>query len=86
MPYIRPEDRKKFDYVLNSLPNMSTKGELEYCIFKLMLMYFKDGKAWRYLNLHDATYAASHCSDEFRRRFLDVREEQAIYQNGDITY
>lgn len=84
MPYIKQEDRKKFDTVLDQLPEMKVKGELEYCIFKLMKQYMKN-KERRYGNLHDTTYAAHHCGDEYRRRFLDDRENKAIEENGDVT-
>lgn len=83
MPYIRPEDRIQFDEVLDNIPSIQTKGELEYCIFKLMTIYMED-KDWKYTNLHDTVYAAQHCADEYRRRFLDDREDSAIEDNGDI--
>lgn len=83
IPYIKKSDRIKFDEVLNKLPTMAVKGELEYCIYKLMTIYMKD-KEWRYSTLHDTTYSAQHCSDEFKRRNLDKREDQAIEENGDI--
>ena len=84
MPYIKKSDREQFDAVLNQISVISKKGELEYCIFKLMKIYMRD-KEWRYSTLHDTCYAASHCSDEFRRRFLDKREDDAIEDNGDVV-
>jgi len=83
MPYIRPAERTKFNNILNEIPEIQTKGELEYCIFKLMKAYMAIRK-FRYSNLHDVVYAAHHCADEFRRRFLDKRENEAREQNGDI--
>jgi len=83
MPYIKKEDRIKFEKMFEELPEMETKGELEYCIFRLMKRYMKN-KTPNYSNLHDTTYAASHCSDEFRRRFLDARENYAKKTNGDV--
>lgn len=83
MPYIKMEDRKKFDQALDEIYYISSKGELEYCIFKLMKKYMEDKEA-RYSTLHDCTYAAMHCADEFRRRFLDKREDEAMASNGDI--
>jgi len=83
MPYINSFDRKKFDKVLKELPNIQTKGELEYCIFSLMKLYMKD-KDYRYSTLHDTVYASQHCADEFRRRFLDKREDEAMSINGDV--
>lgn len=83
MPYIKQEDRKKFDEALDRIEAIATKGELEYCIFKLMLKYMEN-KELRYSTLHDTAYAAAHCSDEFRRRFLDKREDMAMSENGDV--
>ena len=83
MPYIKVSDREKFDKVLNQIDKISVKGELEYCIFKLMKIYMRD-KESRYSVLHDVTYASVHCGDEFRRRYLDKREDQAIQENGDV--
>jgi hypothetical protein len=83
MPYIKQEQRIKYDHALVDINSIENKGELEYCIFKLMKIYMKDKKE-KYSNLHDCTYAAQHCADEFRRRFLDKRENEAIIKNGDI--
>lgn len=82
MPYIEEQLRSRYE-VLNSLPEISTKGELEYCIFKLMKVYMST-RSYKYTNLHDTVYAAAHCADEFRRRFLDGREDTAIIENGDV--
>jgi len=83
MPYIKLDERNNFDPVLESLPRINTKGQLAYCVFKLMIRYMKD-REYRYSNLHDCVYAAMHCADEFRRRFLDAREDKAMEDNGDI--
>ena len=83
MPYIMQEDRVGYDRILNVIESIPTKGELEYCIFKLMKIYMQD-KENRYSTLHDCTYATAHCSDEFRRRYLDKREDEALQTNGDI--
>ena len=47
-----------------------------------MDIYMKS-RDWRYSDLHDCAYAAQHSCDEFRRRFLDKREDEAIETNGD---
>lgn len=83
MPYIKQENRTNFDNVLNEICEIPSKGDLEYCIFKLMKKYMSTRET-KYSNLHDCVYAAIHCGDEFRRRFLDRREDQAIIENGDI--
>jgi len=83
MPYIKSDDRKKFDKVLVNLPNMETKGELEYVVYKIMKR-FMSTREFRYTPLHDCVYAIQHCADEFRRRYLDKRENDARESNGDI--
>lgn len=82
MPYIHPDERMKY-VDLDLIEKIDTKGQLEYCIFTLMKTYMKTREN-RYSNLHDCVYAAMHCADEFRRRFLDIREDSAIEENGDI--
>ena len=83
MPYIKKIDRKKYDEVLNKIKEIDTKGDLEYCIFKLMKIYMST-REYRYSELHNTVYASEHCADEFRRRYLDIRENSAIETNGDI--
>ena len=85
MPYIKQEYRPKFDKILNQIPLMNDKGELEYCVFKLMRLYMKQLKRqYTYTFIHEVVYAVMHCADEFRRRFLDKRENEAIEKNEDI--
>ena len=83
MPYIKQEFIQHYDDILNKIQIIGTKGDLEYCIFKLMLVYMNHREK-TYTELHNATYAAQHCADEFRRRFLDKREDVAMGQNGDV--
>ena len=83
MPYIDPLEREQFDKFLGQLPGFETKGQLEYCIFKLMKWYMKNREK-RYSTLHDTVYAAQHCADEYRRRYLDKREDEAQSKNGDV--
>ncbi len=82
MPYIKQEQRKKFDSFLEQI-NTADKGELEYCIYKLMVQHMKK-RDFRYRELHDITYASQHCADEFRRNYLDKREDIASQKNGKI--
>ncbi len=83
MPYIKKEQRILYDPKLNQIREIKTKGDLEYCIFSLMKIYMST-RDFRYSTLHDCTYAAQHCSDEFRRRYLDKREDDARETNGDV--
>jgi len=83
MPYIKQEDRAKFDSALDRLPPFTTKGELEYCIYYMMKFYMST-RDFNYSNLHDTVYSAHHCGDEYRRRYLDARENDARELNGDV--
>ena len=83
MPYIKSENRATIKSVLELMPILKTKGELEYAIFYLMKHYMKQ-RDYRYTELHDCVYASMHCADEFRRRFLDKREDEAREKNGDV--
>lgn len=86
MPYISQDDRDKYleiDKAISRIKEISTKGDLEYLVFRLMIK-FMGTREKRYSTLHDCVYAIQHCSDEFRRRFLDERENDARITNGDI--
>lgn len=82
MPYIKQEDREAYETHLREITEIKTKGDLEFCIAVLMDIFMKS-REWRYGDLHDCAYAAQHSCDEFRRRFLDQREDEAIELNGD---
>lgn len=83
MPYITPKERERYNTVLKHMPDIKTKGDLEYCVFYLMKR-FMETREYRYSTLHDCSYAVQHCSDEFRRRFLDKREDEARMKNSDV--
>ena len=86
MPYITKQDREKYNDILRAiynLPEIENKGSLEFLIFSLMVKYMKT-REFRYSTLHDCTYACQHSADEYRRRFLDKREDDARLTNGDI--
>ena len=85
MPYIKEIKRCKFETVLREMPDFENKGQLEYVMFKLMKQYMNT-REYRYSSLHDVVYAVQHCSDEFRRRYLDKREDEAREFNGDVKH
>jgi hypothetical protein len=86
MPYISSNDRKKYEKItneINACMEISTKGDLEFLVFCLMKNFMLT-RPTKYTTLHDCVYAVQHASDEFRRRFLDKREDEARETNGDI--
>ena len=83
MPYIPEEERTKFNDMITATPSMKSKGELEYILYKTAITYMED-KVYNYTNMHDVVSAIQHVAHEFQRRYLDIREDQAIKENGDI--
>ena len=86
MPYVDNNSRDKYkevDKVISQLSEITSKGDLEYLVFRLMVKFMATREK-RYSTLHDVVYAVAHCADEYRRRFLDVRENEALESNGDI--
>lgn len=83
MPYIIDQDRVIYDKCLEQILFINSKGDLEYCIYKLMKIYMQN-KQFNFSNLHDTIYSAQHCADEFRRNYLDKRENDAKKTNGVI--
>jgi len=87
MPYINPKRRKELNaycgYPIQQMPAIETKGDLEYIVFLLMKKYMSS-RPYKYSELHEVVYAVQHCADEFRRRYLDKREDEARETNGDI--
>jgi len=86
MPYVDKESRQRYNHLttaIDALPKIESKGDLEFLVFKLMKKFMVDRES-RYSVLHDCVYAVQHCSDEFRRRYLDKREDKALETNGDI--
>lgn len=83
MPYIKSEYREKYDKIINQLPDIDNKGDLEYIVTKVMKHFMKTREK-RYSTLHEVVYAVMHCADEYRRRYLDKREDEAIKENGDV--
>lgn len=86
MPYVDQNSRAKYSTITNQiydLEKIETKGDLEYLVFVLMKK-FMSTREFRYSTLHEVVYATMHCADEYRRRYLDKREDEARETNGDI--
>jgi len=84
MPYIKQEDRLKFNSNLQKLSEqIDTDGELNYCITKLLHLFIdKHGK--NYKNLARCIGALNCVELEFYRKVVSPYEEQKIKENGDI--
>ena len=84
MPHIS-EERKQIYLDLKSeiiRTEILEKGDLEYIIYTLLKQYMST-REFRYGDLHEAVYGCIHAGEEFKRLYLDKREDQAISKNGE---
>jgi hypothetical protein len=87
MPYIKMEDRPKYEKSLSEListlksqPVESIDGELNYIITRIL----KESYPLRYFNLNRAMGVLECCKLEFYRRVAAPYEDTKIEQNGDV--
>ena len=88
MPYIKQEDRAKFDPFLHALERYVTQwglsnGELNYLMTRLAMLYIKR-HGTTYNTLSDAVKAFECAKLEFYRRHVTPYEDKKIEQNGDV--
>lgn len=91
MPYIKQEDRKKFEDMFNDPPvtldafsyKIETEGELNYVITRLCHNFIKKhGKSYKTLN---AVHGVLNCADkELYRKVTGPYEDLKIKENGDV--
>lgn len=89
MPYIKEEDREKI-YIepssgveAISLKPISTPGEIQYAIAKLVQTYIARN-GLNYQNCNDVMGALAGAQMEFYRRIVAPYEDSKIETNGDI--
>jgi len=87
MPYIKMEDRPKYEKPLSELISTlksqsveSIDGELNYIITRIL----KESYPLRYFNLNRAMGVLECCKLEFYRRVAAPYEDTKIEQNGDV--
>lgn len=84
MPYLPPEERALFDDALDGVPTIRSKGQLTYCVTRLMLRFAREHGLTGYQRHSDAVAATADAGHEYRRRVLDKYENDAIRRNGDL--
>lgn len=86
MPYIKQEDRKELDLLIKALcDTITTGGELNYTITKLVLDYSKHNTNFRsYGNYAEALGHLEASKLEFYRRAISPYEDSKIVENGDV--
>ena len=84
MPHINEEQKKKYRALIEeiSFTTIHEKGDLEFLVF-ILIKQFMLTREHRYATLHDAVYATIHSAEEYKRLYLDKREDEAINKNGE---
>lgn len=87
MPYIKKDERKKFDELIKQViekirkePLESQDGEINYIVSKILLGIYEP----RYFNFNRAMGVLECIKQEFYRRFIAKYEDEKIRENGDI--
>jgi len=86
MPYIKKEDRAKFEKAVEALRQASpdSAGELNY-LFSMISMIFLAAKGEvRYQALNDVMGALEGAKLEIYRRVIGPHEDLVIKKNGDL--
>ncbi|UCH31286.1 MAG: hypothetical protein JSV05_07245 [Candidatus Bathyarchaeota archaeon] len=87
MPYIKSENREKYNRVLKELTNIvklvpleQVDGELNYVITKIL----KEVYPLRYFHLNRAIGVLESVKQEFYRRVVSPYEDLKIQESGDV--
>ena len=86
MPYIKKEDRRKFDKViLNNLSKLvETDGELNYCV-SLLLHSILEKRGINYQNMNNLIGTLECVKLELYRKVVSPYEEAKIDENGTVS-
>ena len=88
MPYIKVEDRSKFEFVLSNfyrvLANKPVNmGDLNYLFTKILHDYLKE-KGLNYQNINNVIGMLECCKLEMYRRLVGPYEDKKCNENGDV--
>lgn len=84
MPYIKPEDRSKFDSPANELGNLAEcAGDLNYLVSVITHTYLKK-KGIRYSNVNEVIGALECCKLELYRAIASPYEDIKVSENGPV--
>jgi hypothetical protein len=87
MPYIKQEDRDKYDEWLNALivdlrESGWPPGDVTYILYRLMCRWFMDKPM--YQTICEVRGVLAGVLSEFDRRFAFPYEDRKILENGDV--
>lgn len=83
MPYIKDEDKTKFEDLIKIAENIDSAGEMNYVITMLARTYI-ERKGLCHQTLNDVVGALEGCKFELYRRVLAPYEDLKIKENGDV--
>lgn len=83
MPYIKPEDREKFESAEEGMSKIESVGELNYFITRACFNYIKN-KNMGYQTFNDIMGVLAGVNMEFYRRLIGYYEDMKIMENGDV--
>jgi hypothetical protein len=85
MPYIKTEDRTRFEFLVRDmhLVDIRSAGELNYLITQLAHAFLGQ-KPQSYQNYNDALGALEGCKLELYRAYISEYEIHKIRENGNV--
>ena len=84
MPYIRREDRVRFDDKIHILQGLiQSPGHLNYIITKIVMMYLIEN-GLSYITINDVMGVLTCVQQELYRRVAIPYEDEKIATNGDV--
>lgn len=85
MPYIKQDDRIKFEAPAKNIANNATcAGDLNYAI-SLIIHSYLDKKGLKYSNINEVIGMLECCKLEFYRMICGPYEDKKIIENGSVS-
>jgi len=83
MPYIKSEQRQKWDTWLYQAPLFNLPGELSYVVTRLLRQYWM-GESFSYITCAIIVGVMVLTTFEFVRRVVNPYEDKKIQENSDV--
>ncbi len=93
MPYIKRGARVRLNLYISEVVNqlklvqpdlLKRPGPTNYVVTRIVARALKPDDGWSYHSISRAIAVLNDAATEMRRRLMDVRENDAIKENGDI--
>ncbi len=84
MPYINKKDRPRLDQWLSCMPRLTTPGELNYVVTRILSGYLKKFGEVNYAVFNEVMGVIGCVGQEFYRRMIATYEDKKKKENGDV--